>query len=83
MYDGWSGPTRSIINFLVYCDRVTIFHNSIDASYKMHDSNYILDLTRDVVDEIGEEYIIQIVTDNGANYMKAEKDLMLKKQHLY
>ena len=34
---------------------------------------------RDIVDEIGEEYIVQVVIDNGANYMKAGKDLMLEK----
>ena len=74
MYDGWSGPTRrSIINFLIYYDKVTIFHTSIDASDKIHDSNYILGLMRDVVDEIGEEYIIQVVTNNGANYMNIRK----------
>ena len=83
MCDGWFGPTRSIINFLVYCDRMTIFHNSVDASDKIHNSNDILDLMRDVVDEIGEEYIVQVVTNNGANYMKVGKILMLERQHQY
>ena len=68
MCDGLFGSTKgSIINFLVYYDRMTIFHTSIDASNKIHDSNYILSLMRNIINEIGEEYIIQVIIDNTAH----------------
>lgn len=36
--DGWTTPTHMyIINFLVYCDRQTIFVHSICMSSKLHD----------------------------------------------
>ena len=62
---------------------MTIFHTSVFASDKIHDSSYILGLRGDIVDEISEQYIIQVITDNGTNYMQAGKDLMLEKWHLY
>ena len=36
-----------------------------------------------VVDEIGEENIVQVVTDNGSNYVAAGKLLMAKRERLY
>ena len=33
MCDGWTGPTKMhIINFLVYSNRGTVFHKSVDAT---------------------------------------------------
>jgi hypothetical protein len=43
MCDSWTGPTRmSVINFLIYCNGVTWFHKSIDATGKSQDSTYLL-----------------------------------------
>jgi len=36
-----------------------------------------------VVEEIGEENVIQIVTDNGANYKAVRELLMQKRKKLY
>ncbi|XP_042009196.1 uncharacterized protein LOC121757771 [Salvia splendens] len=36
-----------------------------------------------MVDEIGEENVVQVVTDNGSNYVAAGKLLMAKREHLY
>jgi hypothetical protein len=42
MCDSWTGPTKmSVINFLIYCNGVTWFHKSIDASGKSQDANYL------------------------------------------
>ncbi|KAL7198673.1 hypothetical protein ACSBR2_021057 [Camellia fascicularis] len=56
MCDGWSSLTRQhIINFLVYCNRGTIFHKSIDASNIVsRTAEYYFGLLDKVVDEIGE-----------------------------
>ncbi|XP_042490145.1 uncharacterized protein LOC122070102 [Macadamia integrifolia] len=77
MCDGWTGPTRkSIINFMVYCDGRTIFLTSSDASKERNDVKYIYKLLKDVVEEVGIQNVVQIVTDNGSNYKKARIKMM-------
>uniref|UniRef100_A0A803LRA4 DUF659 domain-containing protein n=1 Tax=Chenopodium quinoa TaxID=63459 RepID=A0A803LRA4_CHEQI len=85
MCDGWSGPTNMhIINFLVYSVRGTVFHKSIDATdVYCRDTNYYYSLMEKVVQEIGEEKVVQIVTDNEASVKAAGKKLMDRFPHLY
>lgn len=79
MCDGWIGPTRqSIINFMVYCDGITMFLKSLEASKFIKDYKYIGALLEDVIQEVGEENVVQIVTDNGSNFKKAGKKLIEK-----
>jgi hypothetical protein len=43
MCDSWTGPMRmGVINFLIYCNGVTWFHKSIDATAKSQDYKYLL-----------------------------------------
>ena len=84
MCDGWTGPTRrSMINFMVYCHLGTVYHKSIDASDEIKNAKYIFSLMDKVVDEIGEENVVQIVTDNEATYKSAGNLLMLKRTHIF
>ncbi|XP_057970336.1 uncharacterized protein LOC131159441 [Malania oleifera] len=85
MCDGWSGPTRKhIINFLVYCDRGTVFHKSVDASdVPSRTAEYYFRLMDEVVEEIGEENVVQVVTDNEAAMKAGGKLLMQKRPNLY
>ncbi|XP_028060037.1 uncharacterized protein LOC114263653 [Camellia sinensis] len=85
MCDGWSSLTRQhIINFLVYCNRGTIFHKSIDVSNIVsRTAEYYFGLLDKVVDEIGEQYVVQVVTDNEPALKAAGKMLMRKMKHLY
>jgi hypothetical protein len=46
MCDSWTGPTQmSVINFLIYCNVVTWFHKSIDATGKSQDLDYLKTVT--------------------------------------
>ncbi|XP_038972160.1 uncharacterized protein LOC120104679 [Phoenix dactylifera] len=84
MCDGWTGPTkRAIINFLTYCDTKTFFHKSVDASDKVHNASYILRLMEEVIDQIGEENIVQVVTDNGPQYKLAGQVLMERRPQIF
>jgi hypothetical protein len=84
MCDGWTGPTRrSIINFLTYCDGKTFFHKSVDASDRVHDARYILGLMEEVIDSVGEQNVVQVITDNGPNYKAAGELLMEQRSHIY
>ena len=83
MCDGWTGPTKlSIINFMVYCKGSTIFLKFVDALGNIKDNKYIYGLLKDVIKEVGEANVVQIVTDNGSTFVKAEK-LLMKKYNLY
>ena len=83
MCDGWINPTKlSIINFMVYCKGSAIFLKSVDASDNIKDNKYIYSLLKDVIKDVGEANVVQIVTDNGSAFVKAEK-LLMKKYKLY
>ncbi|PIA52901.1 hypothetical protein AQUCO_01000639v1 [Aquilegia coerulea] len=76
MCDGWTGPTKhSLINFMVYCDGDSCFIKSVDVSAFYKDASLILEQMKAVVDKVGKRYVVQIVTDNEANYKKAGEDL--------
>ena len=77
MCDGWTGPTRlSILNFMVYSKGNTIFLKSVDSSGEKKEHEYIYKLLKGVIREVGERNVVQVVTDNAANYVKAGKKLM-------
>ena len=73
MCDSWTGPTSmSIINFMVYCNGRMFFHKSINATGQIQNADFLYDGIKEViVDEIGHESVVQIITDNGSNYKKA------------
>ena len=67
MSDGWTnGKGRSIINFLVNCPRGTIFIKSVDASPYVKDAHLLCDLLDKFIQEIGPQYVVQVITDNAA-----------------
>ncbi|KAL2899065.1 Chaperone protein Skp [Bienertia sinuspersici] len=66
--DGWARLTKMLImNFLVYSNRGTLFHKSVDATnIPSRNANCYLTLMRKVVDEVGSSRDIQVVTNNEA-----------------
>uniref|UniRef100_A0A151UHY0 Copia protein n=1 Tax=Cajanus cajan TaxID=3821 RepID=A0A151UHY0_CAJCA len=80
MCDGWTDIANHtyIMNFLEYCSKGTIFLKSIDA-FSVGTRN----LLDKVVEEVGEEFVIQVVTDNEKALKATCQNLMEKRQHLY
>jgi hypothetical protein len=77
MSDGWTDRRgRHLINFLVNSPEGTFFLESVDASSKVHDAPMLADLLQQRIDLIGRDKVVQLVTDNGANYKAACKLLM-------
>lgn len=75
--NGWTRPTiLSIINIMVYCGRATAFLKSIDASKHTKTKDYIYDILKEVVKDIGKHNVVQLVKDNRPNYKEAGKKLM-------
>lgn len=82
--DGWKDIRgRHLINFLVNNPHGTVFLRSVDASDAIKDANMLFKLLDSVVEEVGEELVIQVVTDNASNYKAAGKLLMEKRKRLW
>ena len=84
MCDGWSSRNRKpIVNFMIYCDRSMIYHISVDITNISKTVDYIFSLMDKVVDEVGEENIMQVVTDNEASFRAAGHLLIEKRKHFF
>ena len=84
MSDGWSDKKRrSICNFLVNSPMGTIFLSSIDTSDISKTGQKVFEMLDEVVEKVGEENIVQVVTDNASNYKLAGEMLMEKRKRLF
>ncbi|XP_039117838.1 uncharacterized protein LOC120253587 [Dioscorea cayenensis subsp. rotundata] len=84
MSDEWKDTRgRSLINFLVNNPEGTVFLKSVDVSNKVKDGTFLFKLLDDVVEEIGEENVVQVITDNASAYKYACNLLMEKRKQLY
>ena len=76
MADGWSDrKRRTLINFLVYCPKGTIFLKSVDATDSSKTREYLFRLFIDVVNHVGRENVVHFVTDNASNMVAAGRML--------
>lgn len=72
MCDWWTdGRRRTLINFLVNCPKGTIFLKSIDGSAHAKTATLCHRMMLDVIEEVGRENVIQIITDNASNFKAA------------
>ncbi|XP_026384974.1 uncharacterized protein LOC113280578 [Papaver somniferum] len=84
MSDGWTeGKKRHLINFLVNFPKGSVFLKSVDASNRTNDADFIRELVNEEIDDVGKENVVQFITDNGSNFKKAGKDLMLEYPNLF
>ncbi|XP_022895200.1 uncharacterized protein LOC111409377 [Olea europaea var. sylvestris] len=84
MADGWTDQCkRTLINFLVYCPKGSVFLKSVDASDESKSADMLYKLFRDVVLFVGSEYVVHMVTDNAANYVAAGRLLEREFQTLF
>lgn len=65
MLNGWTDMKgRALLNFLVASSRGIIFLKSIDASTEGKNVELLSCLLGDVVEEVGVEDVVQIITNN-------------------
>src|ERR1044072_9009899 len=84
MADGWTDCCRrTLINFLVYCPKGTIFLKSVDASQHSKTADMLFKLFRDVILFTGAENVVHVVTYNAANYVAAGRLLEAEFPKLY
>ncbi|XP_028220244.1 uncharacterized protein LOC114401864 [Glycine soja] len=81
---GWTDKKRrSICNFLVNSPKGTIFLYSLDTSDISKTTDKVFKMLDDVVKFVGEENVVQVITDNAANFKAAGELLMHTRPHLY
>ncbi|KAH1221145.1 hypothetical protein GmHk_12G034635 [Glycine max] len=70
MSDAWTDrKQRCIINFLINSQVGTMFLKSVDGFDFVKTGEKIFELLDVIVEEVGEENFVQVVTDNGSNYV--------------
>ena len=63
MSDGWTdGKSRHLTNFLVNSPRGSVFLKSVDTSSIIKNSQKLFELLDSIVEEIGNENVVQVVT---------------------
>ena len=68
---------------MVYCDRSMIYLSSVDTTNRPKTADYIFSLMDKIAEEVGEENVVQVVTDNEASFKAAGMLLMDKRKHLF
>ncbi|KAK3198780.1 hypothetical protein Dsin_022195 [Dipteronia sinensis] len=62
--------------------RVSIMSDSVDASDAGKDATLLFNLLDYVVEEVREDLMVQVVTDNASNYKKVDEMLMKKRTQI-
>jgi hypothetical protein len=84
MSDGWTDKKRCCIcNFLVNSPKGIFFLSSMDTSNMSKTADKVFEMLDAIVERIGEENVVQVVTDNAANYKAAGQLLMEKRKSLF
>ncbi|XP_025678758.1 uncharacterized protein [Arachis hypogaea] len=84
MADGWTDQRqRMLINFLVYYSKGLCFVKSIDASSIVKNASHLCNLFSEVIEWIGPNDIVHVVTDNAANYVAAGSLINRKYDNIY
>ena len=75
--DGWSDMNhRPLINVLVSCPKGVLFLKVVDASRNKKTSEFIFQILEEAILEVGEENLVQVITDSASNCVGAGKMVM-------
>ncbi|KAH6555157.1 hypothetical protein KP509_1Z277400 [Ceratopteris richardii] len=70
--DGWSDTrNRPIINIMVSCIFGTMFLKYVDTSCEVKSGEYIFEILKDAIMNVGPENVVQICMDNASNCVRA------------
>ena len=83
MGDGWTyNSQRTLINFMVYYPQGISFVKFIDASDIMKDETNLFLLFDGIITWVGLSNVVQMVTDNAANYVAVGRLISEKCEHI-
>lgn len=67
--EAWTdNKSRALINFSVSSPSRIFFHKSVDASSYFKNTKCLADLFDSIIQDIGQEHIVQIIMDNSFSY---------------
>ncbi|KAG8373213.1 hypothetical protein BUALT_Bualt11G0000200 [Buddleja alternifolia] len=82
--DSWRDfQGRTLINILVSCPRGVYFVCSVNITNVVGDATYLYKLLDKVVEEMGEENVVQVITQNTPSYRAAGKMLEERRKKLF
>lgn len=84
LVEQWSSKNgRTLLSFLVYCPQTIVFLKSVDASHVIYSADHLYELLKQVVEEVGVENVVQVITDYEEQFFFAGKRLMESFPSLY
>ncbi|XP_020173365.3 uncharacterized protein [Aegilops tauschii subsp. strangulata] len=84
MTDAWTNKKgRGVMNLVVHSAHGVCFIDSVDCSGDRKDGKYIFDLVDKCIEEIGEENVVQVVTDNASVNVSAVSMLTAKRPSIF
>ncbi|XBH64959.1 hypothetical protein VPH35_118630 [Triticum aestivum] len=84
MTDAWTDKKgRGVMNLVVHSAHGVCFIDSVDCSGDRKDGKYIFDLVDKCIEEIGEENVVQVVTDNASVNVSAASMLTAKRPSIF
>jgi hypothetical protein len=82
--DGWSDLChRPLINVLVYSPQGVYFLKAVNAMDEVKTSEFIFRILDEAIQEVGEENVVQVITDSASNCVGAGKMIMEKYTKIY
>jgi hypothetical protein len=82
--DGWSDLChRPLINVLVYSPQGVLFLKAVNAMDRVKTSEFIFGILDEAIQEVGEENVVHVITDNASNCVGAGKLIMEKYNQIY
>jgi len=80
MTDAWTDKKgMGIMNLVVHSAHGVLFLDSVDCSAVKKNGKYIFDLVDRCIEDIGEENVVQVVTDNASVNVAAASLLAAKR----
>ncbi|KAK7379283.1 hypothetical protein VNO80_04739 [Phaseolus coccineus] len=76
LVDQWTTETgRVLISFLAYCPEGVVFLKSMDATEISASADFLYDMIKQVVDEVGVGQVLQVITSGEEQYAVAGRRL--------
>lgn len=84
LLDTWVDQAgRSLISFLASCAQGTVFLRSVDVSDDIKDVDAMFFLMCKVIEEVGKENVVQVITHDGSPHMQATGHRVMEKYRIY
>ncbi|XP_037480540.1 uncharacterized protein LOC119357827 [Triticum dicoccoides] len=82
--DGWADPQRRpILNFMAVTESGPMFLKAVNTEGETKSKQFVFERMKEVVEEIGSENVVQVITDNASNVKGAGLMIQAKYTNIY